>query len=495
MVDQSVDLGARLRESNADETIAFSGVWGGIRSLLAATLARHVSHILMLLPEAADADLVAGDARTFGLTESYALPLSASDGRGTSVRDLDFAERLQVLQRLRHRDEETSPPVLLTAYIGGAMQMVPTPSQLQRSTRELKVGQVVPPEDVRKWLAESGFASTTAVQFPGEFAARGGLLDIYSPDQPKPLRIEWFDDEIESIRQFDLSTQRSDCSLPDVSLAAIGSTGQPSMVADSDSIPPSESELELGSIAEYLPPDALVVLVDPQETQKSAEKLYARLADTTQFNRFEELLGSFSTHQVVTATTLSEAGADQAIDLKTSTADSFATSLDETRQKVDTVAAEHEVLVVGDTAADGERLTELLRDTDAARSGRLHMTVADLSGGFRLRDLGVLVLTGAELFHRSSVRRRTTRTRGKPINSALQLEPGDLVVHLSHGVGLYRGIQHIDKNGQHLEHLTLEFDGGTKVHVPASRIGLIQRYVGGTKSQPKLAKIGGQAWA
>ena len=104
------------------------------------------------------------------------------------------------------------------------------------------------------------------------------------------------------------------------------------------------------------------------------------------------------------------------------------------------------------------------------------------------------MLTGAELFHRSPVRRGRSRARGKPISSLMQLDPGDLVVHLSHGIGLYRGLKHIEKNGQHIEHLTIEFDGGTKIYVPASRIGLVQRYVGGTKTRPRLAKIGGQAW-
>jgi transcription-repair coupling factor (superfamily II helicase) len=152
------------------------------------------------------------------------------------------------------------------------------------------------------------------------------------------------------------------------------------------------------------------------------------------------------------------------------------------------------VILVGDTPADGERLTELLHDTDAARQGRLHLVVAEVSGGFRLVDAEVLVLTGAELFHRSPVRRGRSRARGKPISSLMQLDPGDLVVHLSHGIGLYRGLKHIEKNGQHIEHLTIEFDGGTKIYVPASRIGLVQRYVGGTKTRPRLARIGGQSW-
>ena len=69
------------------------------------------------------------------------------------------------------------------------------------------------------------------------------------------------------------------------------------------------------------------------------------------------------------------------------------------------------------------------------------------------------------------------------------------MVHLSHGIGLYRGLRQIEKNGQHIEHLTIEFDEGAKIYVPASRIGLVQRYVGGTKTKPRLAKIGSQSWS
>ena len=89
------------------------------------------------------------------------------------------------------------------------MQLVPTPQKLRDSTRKISVGDEVEPEEIRRWLAEAGFAATTAVALPGEFATRGGLLDIYSADQPQPIRIEWFGDEIESIREFDPGSQRS----------------------------------------------------------------------------------------------------------------------------------------------------------------------------------------------------------------------------------------------------------------------------------------------
>ena len=473
--------------------IAFSGVWGSIRGLLAAALGKAKPNLLMILPQAADADIVAGDAMAFGLSESYALPLSSTEFKASSIRDEDYAERLQVLQQLRRRDQTCVHPLLITSYVGGVMQRVPTPNQLESSTRTLRVGQTIDSAEIRQWLAEAGFAATSAVQLPGEFAARGGLLDIYSADQSQPLRIEWFGDEIESIRQFDLASQRSIESLESIEIAAIGVSDN----ADS-SDHRSGDTTDQGSIRDYLPPDTVVILIEPEEIRASAEKLYERSGKTSNLLSHDEVLNSFEGFQVITGASLAESnhnGEVTVVDLNTGSTDSYAGSLDETKTKLDSLSESHRVITVGDTAADGERLTELLRDTSIAKQGRLRLIVADITGGFQLKTNHLLVLTGAELFHRSPVRRGKTRAKGKPIGSLTQLDPGDLVVHLSHGIGLYRGLRHIEKNGQHVEHLTIEFAEGAKIYVPASRIGLVQRYVGGTKTKPRLAKIGGQAWS
>ncbi|KAA5543913.1 transcription-repair coupling factor [Roseiconus nitratireducens] len=464
--------------------MAFSGVWGSLRGALAAAAARRCSNILMLLPQAADADIVAGDAAAFGLAESIALPLSIGRSRQTSAADPDLAERLQVLQTLRNRRVDAEEPLLVTAYIGGALQLVPTPEQMAAATKKLAVGDQVDMDGVRQWLLDSGFAATTAVQFPGEIATRGGLLDVYSVDQTDPIRIEWFGDEIESIRKFDLGSQRSIESVREIEITAIGAEQEQGEADDGAS---------LGPITDYLPEDTLVVVCEPHDCKLSAESLLERTEDQSGFTDFPSLMASMGDLRVVTAALLNE-GAAVTVDLQSTSAEGFALALEETQRRIDTVASDHQILVVGDTPSDSERLMELLADTDAARQGRVKSAVAQISGGFRLTAAKSLVLTGAELFHRSPVRRGKSRAKGKPITSSLQLEPGDLVVHLSHGIGLYRGLDHIEKNGQHIEHLVLEYDGGSKIYVPASRIGLIQRYVGGTKNRPKLAKIGGQSW-
>ncbi|TWU08404.1 transcription-repair coupling factor [Stieleria varia] len=494
-LDDSAGVGARLGKLKPGKPITYSGVWGSLRAALAAAIARHTSNIVMLLPQAADADAVAGDAQAFGIERALPLPLSVGHANRSAYHDTDFVERLQVLQELRNRDANCPEPFLVTAYIGGAMQLVPTPQHMAASTRRLAVGQTIEPESIRQWLAESGFASTTAVQLPGEFASRGGLLDVYSPDQSHPIRIEWFGDEIDSIRRFDIGSQRSVESLNAIEIAAVGLPSD-EFALDNDATDATRSMApdSLGPITDYLPDDTLLIIVDPHDCKLSANALFDRTDDHSTFIDYQSLMDSMSHLRTVHASALAEGG-EKSIDLKATSADGFALALEETQVRIDTVAADHQVILVGDTPADGQRLTELLAKTDAAKQGRIEMCVAELSGGFRLVDSKILLLTGAELFHRSPVRRGKTRAKGKPITSSMQLEPGDLVVHLSHGIGLYRGLQHLEKNGQHIEHLVLEYAEGSKIYVPASRIGLIQRYVGGTNTQPRLAKVGGQAWA
>lgn len=474
----SHDLSQRLRAWDASEPIAFDGVFGAVRALLASTLAQLSSHVLVILPQAVDADLTAGDCQAFGTSGAIPLPLSASDGTPDSTRDADFADRLQLLQRLRGRQSGDPSPLVITAYVGAAMQAVPTPDSVSGATRTLAVGQRIDEGEFKQWLAEAGFQSATAVQLPGEFSQRGGILDVYSPDQPTPIRIELFDDEIESIRRFDPASQRSIERLESVPLAAIGGGRE-----------------RFGPLADYLPDDTIVLIVDPADCAQSAGQLLHRLAETSLFSSFEQLMQSFGRFRLATATTLGEASQAETIPLQTTSVESFAGQIDQTRQRVDSIASDDELVVVGDTPADAARLSELLADTRAASSGRLHLAVASLSGGFRLLNSNVLVLTGVELFQRSPIRRGRSRSRGKPIDTIAQLEPGNLVVHLSHGIGLYRGLKQIEKQGQSQEHLAIEFDGGTMIYVPASRIGLIQRYVGGGSSRPRLAKIGGQSWA
>lgn len=128
---------------------------------------------------------------------------------------------------------------------------------------------------------------------------------------------------------------------------------------------------------------------------------------------------------------------------------------------------------------------------------RIRLCIGHVAQGFRLRNEKLVVLSDNELFGRTEVQRPTRRSKieSRAIDSFLDLNPGDLVVHLSHGIARFRGME-VQQKGEHTEdHLALEFGGGIKVYVPVSLIHLVQKYVGGGKSSPELSKLGGTTWA
>jgi transcription-repair coupling factor (superfamily II helicase) len=165
------------------------------------------------------------------------------------------------------------------------------------------------------------------------------------------------------------------------------------------------------------------------------------------------------------------------------------------------------VLLVCHTRGQAERLADLLEpyrvclNRDPGRSfgwppaGQIEVLLADLSAGFRLPDESLVLVTEEELFGRRARRRSVSEARTKALLSSLaELKAGDYIVHVDHGIGRYHGLQHLDMNGMAGDFLDLEYAGGDKLYLPIDRIEKVQKYVGGEGHQPRLDKMGGNAW-
>ena len=144
-------------------------------------------------------------------------------------------------------------------------------------------------------------------------------------------------------------------------------------------------------------------------------------------------------------------------------------------------------------AAEVERLAEVFSDTELARTRRLHLTEGRIRAGFHLIDSRTLVIGDHELFARAEVRGPSTRRRyeSRAIDSFLDLNEGDLVVHVNHGIARYLGLHFVDQSAEHGEEtLLLEFAEGTRLYVPVAKIDLVQKYVGGGKGTPRALQDG-----
>src|SRR5579883_1945722 len=193
------------------------GAWGSASALTAAALGLHApTTLVVLLAHVGDVDDFRDDVATFAGITPEVFPAWERLPRELSASDEVFGRRLRVLKRLRG----PQPPRLVVAPFQAMLQPVPRPNALARMSRVVAVGEAVPVEELTAWLLERGMTRAEVVEVPGEFSLRGGILDVFPTDSSDPVRIEFFGDEVESIRPFDVESQRSLDRWTSVSLTA-----------------------------------------------------------------------------------------------------------------------------------------------------------------------------------------------------------------------------------------------------------------------------------
>ncbi len=465
----------RLQEG---QSAAVGGVWGSSCALAVAALLRSAEHpLLVVTAREKECDTLESDLALFTRAPVVRLPAWESEGRERLARDEVFGGRLRALKRLSGKDPTTEHAVVV-ASIQSLMQPVPSRDDLAAATRRLAVEQTLDADAFCAWLAEGGFQNTTAVELPGEFARRGGIIDVFAPDADHPVRLELFGDELESIRGFDVATQRSIESLTVIELTAMS---------------PGVSHRTHATA--YLPEGAWVALVEPQEIDEQGRHFYGLLEDPSACLTVGTTVKELTGFTNITIAGVPAAEAAAVAHARFESVERFSGEVQRVREELETAAGEDRVYLIADTEAEMQRLGELFAGSTLADSGRLRLALGRLERGFRAADQGAVLISAAELFHRSEVQRPSQRKLGRAIDSFLELRQGDLVVHLAHGIGRYRGLKLIQKEAGAEEHLELEYFGGTRVYVPTSKIDLVQKYVGGRKAKPNLAKIGGAAWA
>jgi transcription-repair coupling factor (superfamily II helicase) len=237
--------------------------------------------------------------------------------------------------------------------------------------------------------------------------------------------------------------------------------------------------------------------VEPNDVNEEGRHFLARLEDHAGFFTVEEVFARLIKWPSVTLSTLAADSLETTCHLRIESIERFSGELTKVKAELDSASGGDRVLIACHNTGEIERLREVFADTAVARAGRLGFTVGHIRAGFRMLDAATLVIGDHELFARTDVRRPTTRRRyeSRAIDSFLDLNEGDLVVHVNHGIAFYRGLQLVDKSAEHAEEqLALEFAEGTKLYVPIAKIDLVQKYVGGGKANPPLSRIGSSIW-
>ena len=482
---------ATIRAGRVAEVV---GPWGSAKSILAAQTAEALGvPLLYITTGRVESEGVIEDVQTFCDPDCVAL-LPAWEVLPTDVMapaDDVVAERMNTLERLANRPKGAKP-VHAVVPIRSLLQCVANRDQLIKDTVSLEVGEEYDLEELVLRLAKMGYNRELMVEARGEISVRGGILDVFPISGELPYRVEFFGDEVESIRRFEPETQRS--------------------IDKADRIhvlPRSERHLlaqqtargaQRGFIADYLPHEALVVIDEPMVVKEEAEKLAEQFQDSAFFLSWDEALTRLAPfHQV----TLSQVGYE-----KKARATRFTTPMrsmsgwagnpdgfwDQLKQwDLD----RYTVYLLCNNPGERQRLLELLEE-HGYRPGRdafsLHVEIGRMRAGFASEHDKLAVLSEREMFGRRYVRRTRRRFEaGAAITQFSDLKSGDYVVHAEHGIGRYLGLRRFE--GKAGDFLTIQYSAGDRIYVPVTHIDLVTRYSAGDGAVPTIDKIGGKTWA
>ena len=564
-IAQSPSLRALIDALDAQRPAVCENAVGSSPAVLAGCLAarmrRPVLHVVAHLDEADDA---IDDLERFG---EAGLPL-ATDRFGalevlpgeTSVSLELLAERLGVVEKLAMGgggDGGSGSPWVIVAPVQALMQSVPRAEAAARFAQTLRPGTQLSPGRLIQWLDDAGYQRSDAIEQPGDFAVRGGLVDVFPPAGAlqgpdgvelalTPVRVDFFGDEVDTLFAIDAD-----------SLASTHKLGEARLVgASAEQV---QSETDTTHLLELLPTSAIATLHESMELAEQARGYYERLtnpvgiyAPKTIFAKLHAMpnmeLNRYSPTRsdAETIALPAEALPPFDTDAKTAVAELAALAEDEAR----------DVRVLCRRPAERDRLIEMLQEEHFEASKKLRVEVGALHHGFSWRGQGaegprgqgedrgqgvkgsrgqgagvqasdvqpstprpldpsapsapstprpldpstpsLLLIPHHELFHHYETGRRVRKVSADAGTSRqdafLDLDVGDYVVHVDHGIARFAGLKTMRRQGKSSEFLTLEFAGKAQLHVPATQIELIQKYVGGFAGRPPLSTLGGKKW-
>ncbi len=471
------DFSQVLAALEAGDTAAVDGVWGSSASLVAGALARGAQHpVLVVLPHQDDLAEAADELALFLGRPAVVLPGWDVPPERQTAQDHVANERLRTLKLLA--DPPAGPPPVVVTSITGLMQPAPDRKAVLQATRTLRVGDELDLDAFVTWLVDRGLRTMPAVELHGEFSRRGGILDVFSPDAAEPVRIELFGDTIESIRTFDLETQRSTDQLGAVGLTILPET------AESSSSP-----------ADHLPPHAWCLLVEPSELDDYGRRWLGKLTRRRGLFTVQSVFQRLLSRSTALLSQLPASGTEVVAHFSCESVERYQGAIHRLGPLLGPEHPDETIAIVCASFAERERLNHELEGLDPAIRQRIECPVGRLRAGFRVVQPRALLLSASELLgRRQAPRPRGRVTLGRALDSFLELREGDYVVHVVHGIARYAGMTMVTRGQHREEHLELEFHGGTRIYVPATKIDLVQKYIGGQRDKPTLSRIGGRMW-
>ncbi|RMC40120.1 transcription-repair coupling factor [Lactobacillus sp. ESL0233] len=485
-------------------------------------------------------------------------PLDATIATQTAVSSPDeLSSRIQALNFLLTGEQGI---VLTTPQ--GVQYKLSNPKEYQAVRQEIRVEVEYDLTDLTSWLISSGYRRENLVAKPGEFALRGDILDIYPLDRENPVRIEFFGDQVDTIRELDLASQRSQKEIKALSIGPaqdhiftvhnFKSAVKQIEVAMVDAPAPKE-EVEnhftsilanlndnnlpqnysflidfllsnSSSILDYLTKDGLIVLddwslinqsiktVDQQNAGFIADELKtgAMLPGQVVRSDFYKNWAIDGHHHVYFSPfqrSIGRVRLGQLLDWQTRHPQEFFSQMPLLKTEIESYQKKKQTVILqADNIQRAQQIKQTLAEfgvnvpiveADQLIEQQTQIIVGSFMRGFSLPNSKLVYLTEQELFNKPTHQPSKIKTleNAQRLRNYTELKPGDYVVHVNHGIGRFEGIKTLENQGIKRDYITITYQHGDQLFVPADQLKLVQKYVASEGKQPHINKLGGSEWA
>ena len=419
--------------------------------------------------------------------------------------------RMEVLRAIAEKKKEEPVTVITTmdAFLDGII----SPDEIQKNRIHITGEDTVDLTKLEQDLTALGYERESQIEAPGQFAVRGGIIDVFPLAEEMPVRIELWGDEIDSIRMFDAKSQRSIENISEITI-----------------YPASENcfgNNGLVSFLKYFPENETLLFYDePHRLQETAETVEAEYteslknrADAGMKEEGEEELRVFQTKDIISEmnrysgiglTTLeSKCGLFKVRSVYTVQAkgvNPYNNSFELLTRDLKRLKRNgYRVVLLSGSRTRAKRLAEDLRDYDLSsfysedmqrevKPGEIMAAYGYASEGYEYPMLKFVVISESDIFGRKKKKKKRKKYEGQRIQDFAELKPGDYVVHENHGIGVYKGIEKIEVEKIVKDYMKIVYAEGGVLYIPVAQMDLIQKYAGADAKKPRLNKLGTIQW-
>ena len=417
------------------------------------------------------------------------------------------SQRMEVIQAVAAGEKAT----VITSFDAFMDSLLPKDEIVEKTVR-IANDSTVHLEEMQSRLVALGYDREVQIEAPGQFAVRGGILDVYPLTEELPIRIELWGDEVDSIRTFDVETQRSIENLEEVSIC-------PAVEF------PQEGE-EGVSFLDYFPMEETILFLDEpvrliekgqgveeeflEAQKKRVESGYEVTDAEVQLYQTEEILKKINAYSSVGffALDMKCRGLETkaSFSLQTKSVNPYNSSFDMLTQDLKRLKRNgYRVVLLSGSRTRAKRLAEDLRDYNLSSyysdeldrevaPGEIMTAYGHVAYGYEYPMLKFTVISETDIFGKTKKKKKRKTYEGRKIQSFAELKVGDYVVHENHGLGIYQGIEKIEVDKISKDYMKISYAQGGNLYIPATQLDLIQKYASADAKKPKLNRLGTQEW-